>query len=872
MTPAGAGPATRRPSPIGWVYVALGCVILCVGLSAGVVFFSGRPSFLTFLHDATVCARQIPVAPDRETAAELYACMRSAAVPLLGTQLAALAVTVCWFALLLVLIPAYDQWRLRTGHTETPSPEVEERFARLCAESGLHGRRRPRLVLAGPPVRQAFTTGVPGRRPLVVLPLVLALRGDPEAFDVTVRHELGHVHAGDAGWVTLMRGLVRGVAPVLAAAFLPFWFVTGGATGAWEVSALLRSGTLVLAVAVLAAYLLRLREREADRYAARAGTTAGVIAVLGAAPASARRGPPARLFARHPDRADRIAALSEPARARPTGFGRGLLAGALAVASANAVYSVAMAFPDVSLVHDLVPSAALVLTLLGVLLLPLLRYDRPGLRRPALYGGAVTGLALGGYLWPGLPGLLAGVWLQQPGWGGAVRTALLMALMGCGLLGMTAVLAGVTRSRLAAPAVVVAGTGFVYAVHTFETGSAIGSALFLVESPWSLGMLALPIALLLTGAVRGSAWRAGLVVVVLGAAALAVHVPLNPVTGAGPLRESVTERVWLCFVVGVAFLLATRWRLGRPGLSTAVAGGTLVTAALGTLHLLPFLMTNDSFRTPGAVRLFVELPVLWFLLASMLLLPLLGRRGRPRTSRPGPAWAAATASVAASALVLAGVDPVSVEIPSDPPATTAPRPPVLLPVPRADPGRHLSQEDGVRIARAGSELLPEFWVVAPDEPPTPPQRSPVRPASCDAHANQDFVPRNRREGRTFHAQFVTRPDGDGSIRVIVSTSADPVPGNLREIAETDRGRCGHFTDLSSGLEIDVTSYDVPRTGEQSWGTQWQMREGIWTGTETFLHAVVGRNLVTVLHLAQNEPASDELVKDVLARTVAALAE
>lgn len=76
-------------------------------------------------------------------------------------------------------------------------------------------------------------------------------------------------------------------------------------------TALGRATVVAVSTALLAAGLLRRREREADRYAAGAGHAGHLAALLraGAVGPTRRR----RLLARHPDPAARAAALARPA-------------------------------------------------------------------------------------------------------------------------------------------------------------------------------------------------------------------------------------------------------------------------------------------------------------------------------------------------------------------------------------------------------------------------------------------------------------------------------------------------------------------------------------------------------------------------------
>ncbi|WP_127501779.1 M48 family metalloprotease [Actinoplanes solisilvae] len=135
-------------------------------------------------------------------------------------------------------------------------PEAAARFAGLCREHGLE--REPRLWVAGPAVRYAFTTALPGGATTVVVPARLAL-GPEERFDAVVTHELAHVLARDVTWVSALRGPVWLLPPAFVLAIVPLVGRVGFSPRVITAAA----GVMLLAVviALLAAALLRLRER-----------------------------------------------------------------------------------------------------------------------------------------------------------------------------------------------------------------------------------------------------------------------------------------------------------------------------------------------------------------------------------------------------------------------------------------------------------------------------------------------------------------------------------------------------------------------------------------------------------------------------------
>jgi Zn-dependent protease with chaperone function len=232
--------------------------------------------------------------------------------------------------LLMLLGGAGTRWRLRSGRiagVPTSSHRLTERFAVLCDSQNLTGRRRPHLVLAPPGtgVTQAFTTGRPGTRSWVVVPLAYAY-AEPAAFDAVAAHEVGHVRAGDVLWASAVWWAGWLAVPALLFALVP---LAGTPAAVWE----LYGGSLVVAVVaatamfLLRAGLLRRRELAADRHVLE--VTADPTALAGLLRPSAKRR--AGVFATHPTAADRLA-LDVDARDPEGGFVFSVAVGVVAMA------------------------------------------------------------------------------------------------------------------------------------------------------------------------------------------------------------------------------------------------------------------------------------------------------------------------------------------------------------------------------------------------------------------------------------------------------------------------------------------------------------------------------------------------------------
>ncbi|MFI7545820.1 M48 family metalloprotease [Actinoplanes sp. NPDC049599] len=193
-------------------------------------------------------------------------------------------------ALLLMVGGGLAVRRRLAGHAVSPasgaaSRRALDRFEQWCDLLGLTGRRRPRLVITppSPAGRQAFTTGLPFRSPVVVVPLGHAYL-EPAQFDVLVLHELAHVRARDVVWASAVWWTGWLSVPVLLLALSPLvrWPHQRSGIFVAYLPALLSAVVLSAVVLGLRAALLRRREIAADRYAVDVLGSAGALrAVLG---------------------------------------------------------------------------------------------------------------------------------------------------------------------------------------------------------------------------------------------------------------------------------------------------------------------------------------------------------------------------------------------------------------------------------------------------------------------------------------------------------------------------------------------------------------------------------------------------------------
>jgi hypothetical protein len=218
------GPAARKPQaalgadsapsptwPLRGLYLFLAVAVGCVGASAGELFFLDYAPLSNRF--AAVTNRCVLLFPIETRSQELDSCWagayRSQGWVALGWAVATLVLT----AGLILIVPWLDRWRLaraaRFSDIRGRTTTAAARFRSLCAEAGLAGRRSPDLLIAAVP--EAFTTVLPGGRPLVVLPVKVALGcDDPTRFDPVVLHELAHVRMRDVSLASAVRGISCG--------------------------------------------------------------------------------------------------------------------------------------------------------------------------------------------------------------------------------------------------------------------------------------------------------------------------------------------------------------------------------------------------------------------------------------------------------------------------------------------------------------------------------------------------------------------------------------------------------------------------------------------------------------------------------------
>lgn len=302
--PMGQASTVAAPRRMWWIYLLVTFALAGMGGGAQALFDIHDLGRVAVTHrclaEHGLASLNLRIDVSDGAAEQFRACTaafnhRHSLVILVG---AGLVLAVAW--LLMLCGGLSVRWQLRRSHTDltstTATRAAASRFEAWCDAWKLTGRGRPQLLLAAPGALtgQAFTTGFPLARPLVVVPLSYAYT-DPALFDVVVLHELAHVRARDLLWTSVVWWAGWLSLPVLLLALSP---IVGRPRLlrlpllATYSSSLGLAVALSAAVLVLRAALLRRRELAADRYAVEVmGDTGALRAALGQDPDHTGLGP-----------------------------------------------------------------------------------------------------------------------------------------------------------------------------------------------------------------------------------------------------------------------------------------------------------------------------------------------------------------------------------------------------------------------------------------------------------------------------------------------------------------------------------------------------------------------------------------------------
>lgn len=894
------------PPRLWWVYVLVTLALAATGAGAAEALFVTQDVGDYTAAQACLTSNGISVSEARPpaSAGPIYAtCTHDYNRRLAFTSLAGAAVLPVAAWLLMVFGGLSTRWRLRPRRLVEVPPHLDlltARFMALCNSQDLRGRRRPRLVLAPPAtaVTDAFTTGLPGGRPWVVVPLAYAYT-DRAAFDTVALHELGHVRARDVLWASAVWWAGWLAFPALVLALIPILNLPAAMWDFYGGSLIIAMVTAVSLLVVRAA-LLRRRELAADRHAAHAtGNPDAMAAVLRAGSRPASRA--ARVFATHPPAADRLAPTERDER-WDGGFVFTAATGIVAMLTYHGVHAVLadlLGFVDTDprLSADVALAVAALLWTSVVLPAWTRRAALPKPRWVGSRSGAVFGL-------------VAGFCLQVPGASAAItdffapERPLLIAGLTLAAFAVS-VLTSAIATRLAEPedsvlrrrlskfgasltvvvALTAAVSGTVSSVATYllfpDPAIARGHVVALgSDRAWQYA----PVLILagLTFVTLQQRWRRPrpvvvaviVVTAVAGGAAAALSWVLRVQDGQdnGVRYVLVYQRWWICALAGlvaaVAVLLANRRRGATlAGAPAALVSGLLVTSVAGAIqyvavriagHAKESTIFQQSVEVPGwllLVALIVTLPL------TSLLVSAWARRDPRRGTALWAVGAGAATVLLAAALIdgrLAAVTVAQHDYEAEQAAMALGTPPLapvtaVVPSTSEDHGRPLDEPAATAALAHLSAVLPPDAELEDNAPSTSPT---VTPPACDA-ATKKLTTTEKAMPRTADVERAYKFAADGTVggaHVTASVTSYTGVENLFSEMDDELRACGHYRtpqEIYDGGHLDgvVTAGPVPalpypaRTRNYSLTGRFHGKPAIVVIRDCSVH--VGHNVITV---------------------------
>jgi len=901
------------PGPLLGLYALVFTVLGCIGAFAGEIFFLGD-RVLSAGHDRTIArCLQAPVMHAPLALPAFDRCV-SGTFRLEGLFVLAVAVAAPALAAMLSLVaPGMTQRRLaRSGGFD--SRDAAARFEKLYDQTRLAGRRRPRLFVGGLGQREAYTTGLPGRRSLIVIPPKLAgfAASDPRRFDPVVLHEMGHVRARDVSWVSSVRHITWITLPVIALACIPQVFDSGG--GQFSGTVVAQAAVFVAGSVLIARELLRRREIEADRQAARwLGSPEPLCRLLEAGRRAVHLKPGgagewwSHPLARHPSPAARIAAMRDPLGRQDGGLVYTLVAGVVAVMAMNTSYFLTWALDEVD--GGWLParvSAVVAALVLGLSLTPALVRRAARARRtsmPAAWwqpvAGTASGMLIGALIPPGAtPGatasILAGMDLRR------IIITLFLAGAGAGLATLTASLASLAAdgrphrrpaARTAWLTATVCGcaAAALWPVPGFTTGQTwwywvtdilpadqwrwlvvpyLGTVLLLTAKNWRQGGRARDAAVLVITPVCAAA---------VGATLFLARVHLAAVTPYDTVVRVTEERWWACALTGWGVLVILALAGGVRGLARACLSAWLAAVLTGVAliaHGAPavygtFEPLSSAITTSSVLLFYLALPT-----ACLALL----RVGRPAVRRhtwPAPVGASAAAAIAVTLIFSAGLAGTFAPLP---PASPTPAPPA----PAGPPASQiLTQSAAEHVADAVTRYLGAAWIPGSFPAPAPAVVT-YQPADCAALAHEDYLnalprPLARAEDR-YKAAPALPSDGLETLSVRVESFARPVPASMLTAATRIFRACPRYTTQTSGSQVPgsngpsfVTTRTVSKTGSgvAVWRADISMNLDPGSASVTWIMMTAGHNFLLISQQTISPASGSQPDQKVIAAAVTA---
>jgi len=900
------GFAVRKPSasPVtGWarspawpllgLYVFLAVAVGCVGAAAGELFFTGYgPLSNSFAAATNRCTLTFPIETRIQ---ELDRCWAGAYRSQGWFALESAVVMLVATAGLIVVVPWLDRWRLarapRFADIRGEAAPVTARFRSLCGEAGLAGRRCPDLLVAGVP--EAFTTVLPGGRPLVVLPVKVALGcDDPRRFDPVVLHELAHVRVRDVSLASAVRGISWITIPVVALASLPEFL--SGWQGQVQEASLAQAALFVVAAILVAAALLRFREIAADRQAALWLGSPGPLSDLldttgGRVGAAVRRSGRwwLRPLARHPSLAARRTALHLPSGPRDASLAYGFAVGAVAAMAMDVCFSLAGSLDQPA--ADWLPVrvwAAAGGVVLGFGLTPALLRDAerarqagPAAARWDAAAGVGLGLLLGSVVPPGTVTSAVNSIVVGAGFTG-LTTAVILAFTGAGLAVLIAGLASLAAERFplqpawltACLAITISGwaAGALLPVFLLPlSGFDLHSLSFtLGGNPWRPLLLLYPATIILLAARywgrRASAILSPAITPVCAAASAVAlflwHTPLHRSGSADLILRWIEEEWWVCAFAGWVVLVILVLAKGIPGLARACvsAWSATVLAGIGTVAYVTITGWRGSFF--GLARDLAITPSVWlFYLAvptSLLALLPAARLAMAKQRWLLPAGASAGAAASAALVFSAAIpgltgtaestaspsycgSPAGISAESSPSATVT-----------AD--RVMTDTAAQTVIAGVCTALPVGWISDASSVPT--DRVTVRPAGCTPLSAEEYlsVLSDPQTWALGQYQLASRTlDGSETLTVRVNSYAQPVSPSPFAEADRDLAPCHRYTvnDPVGALVWTVHRLSMPAVSASAWGITSSAHlssEGLTAGeTTTQVIMRIGRDFIII---------------------------
>jgi Zn-dependent protease with chaperone function len=831
-----------RPGPLLWLYGLIAVSLVSVGVAIGNLFFfsSGPMSLLvTYAVRTERCEAMYGQQSRSVSVNEFNACMADQA-RIRGSVLLGAALLLLIGTLVVTVAVPWREYRRLHSFGKFDQPAAQERFAELCRRHGLSVRRAPQLWVAGPGVHHAFTIAIPGGRPTIVIPARMAL-GPGGEFDAVVGHEIAHVLARDVTWVSALRGPLWLFVPVAAVASLPLFDRDGRPPA--PVTILIRVVLLVAAVTVLARALLRLREHEADRYAARGGAAADLVGLFsraspeGGQPRPGRLGAWARrLLARHPDPADRVLALRHTGRAFEGGLAQSLAVGFVAMMAMGTVAIMAETFDPrwYSWGAGAIASAAGA-GVVATVFPSLIRRARQPASRPQWWRpvvGVAIGIVLGAFV---SPVVTTTGQLRYP----LVRpdriglTALAVVVLALSVAGVVAL--AISLAVLVAPAErpVVARIGLATAgLVAFAGMWPVGPAAALLDTPNDLrywltyGLVrnvwpALAVVLLLaylplarqrtrtrdTARERRLPWLVAVIAAVIAATAAIL---VNPATaGLNAALRAQQQRWWICTLAGVVVLAAVALTEPWPyAWARAVLASTATTAAANAAHYL-YAQLAGRPAEPDASAANLGVAPVWLWYATVLLAPALVSIASTAHT-PARGWSlrfALAGTAAVTPVVALGV--VVVGVPGGV-AMNAQQRQIASIAARYAALRHpLTDERAERVAKAAVLVLPSTWDAVDSGPVGEGIVSPAVPvssASCVPLVRESFLASGQSHLRaTGKSTFNSSRTGSlkfTDLTITVYSYDSAVVETILTGARDSRRACSAFSLVDPGVSLD----------------------------------------------------------------------